>query len=129
MTTWSLVRYQLTHEHLGSVTQIVFDAGNAIYRYPFYFWDGETDEFDVTSLEGLDGCTNLRSLDIISMVRGPVDVKHLLGLPKLESVCFGGTPVVHPEAILALPALRTVDRFTDDAELLDVLRRRGVKVQ
>jgi hypothetical protein len=124
-----LVRYPLTDEHLNSVTQLVFDGGSTIYPYAYYFWGGETDEFDVTSLAGLDRCPNLISLDIISMVTGPVDVKHLLRLPKLETVMFGGVEVLHPEAMLALPRLKAVDRFTDDTELLDVLRGRGVKLR
>ncbi len=56
-----LVRYPLTPDHLAAVEQLGFDGGNEIYTYPFPFWDGESEEFDVSSLGGIELLQNLRS--------------------------------------------------------------------
>lgn len=63
-----LARLPLSQELLDKVTEIVFDGGSTIYRYVHYFWDGETDEFTVSSFEGLEALRNLKRIRIISMV-------------------------------------------------------------
>src|ERR1700754_367278 len=45
-----LTRFPLSASHLAAVEELIFDGGNDIYPYAFPFWDGESDEFDITSL-------------------------------------------------------------------------------
>jgi len=45
-----LLHYPLTEELLAQVETVYFDGGLEIYRYICYYWDGESDEFDITSL-------------------------------------------------------------------------------
>lgn len=63
-----LARYPLTPELLAKVTSPELDGGSEIYRYINYFWGGETDEFDITSFEGVEALPNLKEVRIISMV-------------------------------------------------------------
>lgn len=63
-----LTRYPLTETMLDSVTTLEFDGGLDIYPYIWPFWDGESDEFDIRSLIGIEHCRNLKSIKVISMV-------------------------------------------------------------
>ena len=62
-----LVRFPLTKTHLDAVEMIVFDGGNLIYSYIWPFWDGESTEFDVQHIEGIELCQNVREIHAISM--------------------------------------------------------------
>ena len=53
---------------MAKVTSLELDGGSEIYRYINYFWGGETDEFDITSFEGVEALPNLKQVRIISMV-------------------------------------------------------------
>lgn len=77
-----LVRYPLTQQHLNGVEMIIFDGGNSIYPYIWPFWDGETNEFDVESIDGIELCQNVREIHVISMLNA-TDFSHLSRLPKL----------------------------------------------
>ncbi len=72
-----LARFPLSQELLDQVTSIEFDGGSEIYRYINYFWDGESDEFAITSFDGIEALRNLRSIRIISMVDETVDLEPL----------------------------------------------------
>lgn len=63
-----LARYPLPQELLDKVTSLEIDGGSKIYRYVNYFWDGESGEFDITSIAGCEALRNLKSLRIISML-------------------------------------------------------------
>lgn len=63
-----LERFPLTPELLAKVTSIEIDGGSEIYSYIYRFWGGETDEFDITSFEGIEALPNLKRVRIISMV-------------------------------------------------------------
>ena len=63
-----LVSYPLTKTDLDSVKEIIFDGGHEIYFYPFYFWDGETEDFDVRSLHDVVLCQNVEYIGIASML-------------------------------------------------------------
>ena len=63
-----LARYPLSEDVLASVGSIEFDGGSEIYRYIKYFWDGESDEFTITSFDGIEALRNLKLVRIISMV-------------------------------------------------------------
>ncbi|MCO6406476.1 hypothetical protein GTW10_23665 [Aurantimonas endophytica] len=78
-----LARYPLPASLLDEAKSIVLDGGNVIYRYPYYFWGGDDDMFDVSSLGGIEQCRNLRSLEAISMI-DRLDIQQLAPLSKLE---------------------------------------------
>lgn len=78
-----LARYPLPASLLDQVKSIVLDGGNEIYSYPYYFWGGDDDMFDVSSLGGIEHCRNLKSLEAISMI-DRLDIQQLAPLSKLE---------------------------------------------
>lgn len=133
-----LDRYPLTDELLAAVESLEFDGGNSIYPFAWYFWSGEEDGFEVSSLEGIELCPNLKSFSAISML-GTVDVRDLVPLRKLESVSLS-TGASHLEALLGMPALKKV-RVLDDAlyeqvstpgtpvrQVFEALKAHGVRV-
>lgn len=126
-----LVRYPLAPADLGAVEQLTFDGGNAVYFYPFRFWDGESDEYDVTGLEGIGHLRNLRQIDVISML-DKADLAPLAFLAKLEHLDLGHGSFTNARALLQLPALQTLRcaaRTLSDPDLVETLRKRGVDVQ
>jgi hypothetical protein len=80
-----LVRYPLSQALLDKVTELVLDGGNDIYPYIWYFWDGESDDFDIRSFEGIETLRNLKKMRLISMVdKGKADLTPLQSIPGLE---------------------------------------------
>ena len=59
---------ELTSEDLSKVITLCFDGGNAIYQLITPFWDGESDEFDVLSVDGYESLPNLKSVFYCSMI-------------------------------------------------------------
>lgn len=47
-----LDRYPLSTDLLNQIDELVLDGGSSIYRYVWFFWDGEDDIFDITALPG-----------------------------------------------------------------------------
>ncbi|MBK4214594.1 hypothetical protein JJJ17_01500 [Paracoccus caeni] len=133
-----LARYPLDAALLAQCREIVFDGGNEIYTFPYYFWSGEDESFDVTSLTGIEHCTNLTSTHAISMIE-MVDIKDVTGLPRLERLSIS---VDHGNlnALRDIPSLKSFRLLDTDAyrdamtpghptrTLLDELKRRGVKI-
>jgi hypothetical protein len=72
-----LARFPLSQELLDSVTSIEFDGSSTSYSYINYFWDGESDEFTVTSFEGIEALRNLKTIRVISMVDETVNLAPL----------------------------------------------------
>lgn len=79
-----LVRFPPTKQHLDAVETIVVDGGNWIYRYIWPFCDGESGEFDVDHIEGIELCQNLREIHVLSMLN-ETDFSRLAQLPKLTT--------------------------------------------
>lgn len=73
------------------MTSLTFDGGNDIYKFIHFLWTGETDEFDVTSLEGVDLCRNVERIHAAALLYAD-DLTPLLGLPKLRSVLLPEPP-------------------------------------
>lgn len=57
----------LSEEDLKKVNELCFDGGEDIYFLLKPDWDGESDIFDVTSLDGFEKLVNLKSVEYISM--------------------------------------------------------------
>ena len=129
-----LARYPLTQAHLDSVTTVGFDGGNLIYPYAWYHWDGESGEFDVKSLAGIELCTNLTAFVECTMVES-CDLARLLPLKQLESIeLFAECPHRNAEALLELPLLSSL-KLRDTTlgkpgeAVLKALSTRGVEIK
>lgn len=60
---------QITPEDLSKVTELCFDGGNDIYHLIRPFWSGETDEFDIHSVDGFECLSNLKKVLFCSMIQ------------------------------------------------------------
>lgn len=58
---------KLTEEDLKCVTELYFDGGEDIYFLIMPDWDGETEEFDVRSVDGYKLLRNLERVEHVSM--------------------------------------------------------------
>lgn len=54
----------------------------------WFYWDGEDESFDVTSLAGIGHCPNIKSLNLTSMI-GTVDLTDLLPPFQIENINAG----------------------------------------
>lgn len=57
----------LTEQDLALVNSLVFDGGEDIYFLIMPNWDGESEEFDVESVEDMELLPNLREVEYTSM--------------------------------------------------------------
>lgn len=102
-----LTRYPVTPAQLDKIETITFDGGGEIYRYAYYFWDGQTDDFDVKSLENIGVLHNLRSFIDIAIL-DDADLSHIAKLTKLEYMDLDHERYSNPDVLLDLPNLREV---------------------
>lgn len=133
-----LVRYPLTPDMLGEIDTVILDGGNAIYAYIWLFWSGEDDSFDVSSLEGLSNCPNIRALEVVAMI-SVVDIAALVPLRHLSEL-YIGVEITNIGALLDMPGLQSVrilnDRIYDEVmtpshptrTLMEKLKERGIHV-
>jgi len=133
-----LDRYPLSPDLLNQIDELILDGGNSIYRYVWFFWDGEDDIFNVNSLAGIKHCPNIKSLDLTSMI-GTVDLRDLLPPFKVETI-NAGVALDNIPALLDMPNLRSV-RLLDDSlyeevttpghpnrQVMEALKAKGVSV-
>lgn len=109
-----LARYPLTSDQLSSIKSICFDAGNDIYEMIWPDWDGDTADFNVRSLKGIELLTELKKFNDISTLEVD-DFRTLSALPKLETLDLGLGTSVPAAVLLNLPALKTFKCYEDDA--------------
>lgn len=55
-----LLRYPLSDDLLSKIEELYFDGGLEIYPFIYYYWDGESREFDVKSLRDTQKLSNLK---------------------------------------------------------------------
>lgn len=60
---------EFTPQDLAKVESLSFDGGNDIYHLIIPFWDGESGEFDVHSVDGFQHLPNLKSVFYASMIQ------------------------------------------------------------
>ncbi|NIB58269.1 MULTISPECIES: DUF6892 domain-containing protein [Rhizobium/Agrobacterium group] len=133
-----LDRYPLTPDLLRQVDGLVLDGGNSAYPYVWFFWDGEDESFNVTSLSGIGHCPNIKSLDLTSMIE-TVDLRDLLPPFQIENI-NAGVELVNVPALLDMPNLKSV-RILDDQlygevmtpdhpnrQVMETLKAKGVSV-
>jgi hypothetical protein len=121
----------------ASVDSLDFDGGNEIYMLVEQTLDidtgGESDDYNVTSLEGVLQLPGLRSLDLDGhgYHPEPLDLTPLTGHPALTTLLLTGACTA-AGALESLPALRDLDvtmARLDDPEVLTRLETRGVAIR
>lgn len=71
--------------YLAEIESYLPDGGDLAYAYLTNAWDGEDDQFDIHSIEGIEHLVNLVTFDAISMIADEgVDFTPLLACEKLE---------------------------------------------
>ena len=123
-----LARYPLSEGQLAAVETVSFDHFD-VCTYAWYFWGGETGEFEIASLAGLEHCVNLKTFFGLT-TPGATDLQVLGPLQRLERVVLEPGQYVHADVLLGLRELREVKLFEGslDAALIDALRVKGASV-
>lgn len=103
----------LEPKHLPLIEYIHWAGGQDVQHWIWTFWDGESDEFDITDLTGIASLTALRSLSLVSCC-SVHDLAPLTGMATLETlVCCGtskaGAGVRDVRPLASLPNLRRLD--------------------
>ena len=118
---------------LDQVHQLSLDGGRDIYQFATYFWDGEDEVFDITSLEGIETLVNLELLQFDHMVSGSISLKPLASLKKLRQVSLNYNHFIDFEALLDINSLEQVTlSFTynkDVSSIVDRLKAKGLAVK
>jgi len=128
-----LIRYPLTDQQIRAVTELYFDGGLEIYRYAYPFWSGETDEFDIHSLDGISLLPNLTTFGFSAMLTS-TDLSPLANHANLGGVELGLTRTwLNFEVLESSPKLsylQVCGHDLNDASEASIARlsRRGVKV-
>ena len=74
-------------EYLEEIEDFQPDGGDLCYQYLFNVWDGEDNQFDIKSIEGIGALKNLKSFDPISMIHEDgLDYGPILECKNLEFV-------------------------------------------
>lgn len=137
-----LVRFPLGAGELDAVERIMFDGGLSIYSYIWPSRDGESEEFGVQNVDGIDLCRNATELVDLPVKNG-CDFRSapFRLLPKLSTLTLTIGCYSNIEALLDLPALREChvrgNRILADVstpghpsrQVMERLRARGVKVR
>ncbi len=128
---------ELDEQALPEIGCIDFDGGNDIYMLIEETIDvytgGETDHYQLGSLDGIERLTALRTLDLdgYGYREASLDLGPLRGHPTLERVFLSGqcTNAAVLETLPKLAGLRVELGEIDDPQVLDRLAARGVDVR
>lgn len=126
-----LLSIPLTDDVLAKLKIVTWDGGNEVHHDIWTQWDGESDEFDVRDLRGIEAC---RGLEFIQFLAGTKfrDCSPLSGLPNLSEVMLLGGRIADLSPLLTLPKVSKVEVAADDADtnraVIGELRSRGVDV-
>jgi hypothetical protein len=78
---------KISAKRLATVTNLSPDGGDLAYMHAMGVWDGEDDQFNITSLEGIEHLENLETWTPIAMIgEDGVDYTPLLRCKKLKRV-------------------------------------------
>ncbi|MEU4568836.1 hypothetical protein [Micromonospora sp. NPDC023956] len=120
----------------AAIEHLDFDGGNDIYMLVEQTLDidtgGESDDYGVTSLEGIGALSGLQSLDLDGhgYHPAPLDLTPLTGHPTLSELVLTGD-CTGAGVLESLPALRNLDvslAHLDDPDVATRLEARGVTV-
>ncbi|MDI1463409.1 hypothetical protein QEZ54_20725 [Catellatospora sp. KI3] len=121
----------------SAIDRLDFDGGNDIYMLVEQTLDidtgGESDDYNVTSLEGVHTLSGLKSLNLDGhgYHPDPLDLTPLTGHPTLSELVLTGV-CTNAAALETLPALRTLNvalARLDDPDVPTRLEARGVAVR
>ncbi|MFC7247507.1 DUF6892 domain-containing protein [Catellatospora aurea] len=121
----------------SAIAHLGFDGGNDIYMLVEQTLDidtgGESDDYNVISLEGIQSLSGLRSLNLDGhgYHPEPLDLTPLAGHPQLSDLVLTGA-CTGSAALESLPALRALDvtlAHLDDPVVPARLEARGVTVR
>ncbi|MEW2378003.1 hypothetical protein AB0883_18115 [Micromonospora sp. NPDC047812] len=121
----------------AAIEHLHFDGGNEIYMLIEQTLNidtgGESDDYNVTSLEGIHALSGLQSLDLDGhgYHPAPLDLTPLTGHPTLSELFLTGD-CTGAEALESLLALRNLDvtlAHLDDPDVPTRLEARGVTVR
>lgn len=105
--------------------------GSPVFQVVWPGWTGDTRDFAIQSLEGIEACSNLRDLLIDGGV-GFTDLAPLASLKKLVSVVLTGKDLANLEPLLELPQLKKVlvqrKKTAKNDKVLAALSAKGVKI-
>ncbi len=103
----------LEPKHLPLIEYVQWQGGQDVQHWIWTFWDGESDEFDITDLTGIASLTALRSLSLVSCCTVQ-DLTPLAGMATLEALVYCGpgkkdAGVRDVRPLASLPGLRKLD--------------------
>jgi hypothetical protein len=99
---------EIAQEELDNITSITFDGDNSVYAYIMGEVECWGDYFNVTSLEGIENCSNLRRIDFATLTK-KVDLQPLIQLKNLEFVSLDFYSAINYNALLDIPNLKKVE--------------------
>lgn len=68
------------------IKSIWMDGGNQVYLYTFRTWDGEDNQVDINSFEGIELLENLENIDMVACYNPSIDFNPLLKLKNLNQI-------------------------------------------
>lgn len=127
----AILATSLSDDLLRRLTYVVWDAGNEIHNLIWTNWGGESDEFYIHDLSGIEGCENLEQLLFIGGASFD-DCSPLARLSRLSHLMIEGKQPADMKPLLTLPKLAKLDlSFTASGAnrgIVDQLKSRGVAV-
>jgi hypothetical protein len=128
-----LARYPLNAELLARVDALGADPASPIYRSIYYHWSGESPDFDVTNLNGIGSCVNLKLLHLELMCEDGLDLAPLLEAASIEKIGIDlrRGRFVNLDVLSQLPRLKEVISSAhqgNDSAVIAALKLKGVKV-
>jgi hypothetical protein len=127
----ALLSAPLDDDVLSQLKIVTWDGGNEAFLDIWTYWDGESGEFDVVDLAGIEKCTSLERLLFLAGARFP-DCVPLGGLTQLHEVRIRGEEPASLGALLSLPKLKKVGvaplEKPVNTRVIDQLRARGVEI-
>jgi hypothetical protein len=123
-----LSKIPLTAAQLDTVISLNFDGGNEIYRYAYYHWGGETDDFEVHSFDGIAALGSLTAISIEGCCRVR-DLSQLIGSQVRELQLALGK-YSQTEVLLTLSNLAELSVFDDTltTAMTAALEAKGVSI-
>ncbi len=80
---------KIDQKYLDEIEELQPDGGDLCYQYLFNVWDGEDDQCNIKSIEGIENLRNLKSFEPNSMINeNGIDFTPILGCLKLENVAM-----------------------------------------
>jgi hypothetical protein len=132
-----LTHLELDDSALLPLTRLAIDGGDEIYHYVWPQWEGEDDYFAFISLDGIEQCINLTSLDICGILSDeqPLELSALTALPAFQNLALDGAYLLDLQPLLDIATLQTVtltytriESTEANQQALHTLRTRGVSV-